>query len=200
MSKDDFDPSPPNWFNSEISKLIPYPITSGKCIRNFTEYDNYIGLGDNKFNSKYVKSFKFNNPTNNIEGYEFNKLHKPDIMKEEIKLLTRLNNSINTLNMKRLDKSFITVTQEDVVNEKKINANTKSLITKINKKISNLDKTTICKQYQIFPTKQQSQIFNKWFDECKKVYDFCIKKYENNPSIFDKSYILLKKIQYTNHI
>jgi putative transposase len=76
--------------------------------------------------------------------------------------------------------------------KKKMKAMIKTNTTKSNNQIDRLNKVTICKKIQIFPNRDQRIMLRKWFKECRRVYNYCIKSYKKNPNKFKKGYMKAK--------
>ena len=163
----------PEWYDKKISDSLNLPIEG-----------NY-----KKYNLKFDKSIK-------IESYYFtknkNKLDIPsipkiDIPKQTIKIQEGLQKSIKKIN-----------DNENLTKEKKI-TNIKTATTKSQKKIRNIDKTTICHQYLIYPTNEQKKILDIWFSECTKVYNKCVDVFIQDNKYFDKGYKMIKAKFFKDH-
>jgi len=165
----------PDWYDLNISKLINLPISGPSG--NYTLSDKNIGLGNVVFNNRYIKHYSFNNKSN------------CEIINT---LLINTSDSDITKLTKTFEKSIQTVRTKFVDDSNKINTKIKTLTTKYNKNVSNINKVTICKKYRIYPDSKQKEKLHKWFDECRKVYDYCIEKYNENTSYFDNGYMSVK--------
>ena len=51
----------------------------------------------------------------------------------------------------------------------------KTLETKKNRTINEIDSITKTRKIEIHPNNKQIKILNKWFKECDKVYNYCIR-------------------------
>jgi len=165
----------PDWYDLDIFKLINLPISKSNI--NYTSSENNIGLGNAEFNNRYVKQYVFNNKSN----CEFVNTSLINTSDSDIAKLTKL-----------FERSIQNVHTKFVNEPNKINTKTKILTTKYNKSVSNMNKVTICKKYRIYPDSTQKVKLHEWFDECRKVYDYCIKKYNENISYFDNGYMSVK--------
>lgn len=162
------------WFDELISNLINIPLSD-----NTIKVDTYIGYGKKDHNDKYCSFHKFTTPKNE---FNFTDLPEIDVDKQKLKLEKMLAKAIQTLETKNQIND----------DEKKLKTQIKSLTTKYKKKESNIKMVTKCKQYRFFPTNNQKKILHKWFENCKKVYDFCVNKYKTDPSLFCKKYTEIK--------
>lgn len=168
------DESPPLWFNSLLSGKINIPMND-----NHEKIIKDIGYGNSNHHKKHTAFFKFKTQKNDFDFIE-KKTVNVDSQKEKItKILAK---SINTIKGKYSD------------DPKKIETKMKSVTTKLSKKLTNINTVTKCKQYIIYPTKEQLDKLQIWFKECKYVYDKCSEKYKTNPEIFEDSYMSIKQI------
>lgn len=110
----------------------------------------------------------------------FNELPKININEKIQNINAEYNKKVNIIN------------NNQKLNEKKKITKIKTLTTKKNNSIINIDKIIKTKKIKIYPTKQQICILDNWFNECTKVYNFCIKKYNKNKSFFEKMDISIK--------
>lgn len=169
------EPDKPDWFDSNISNLINIPLSGND--KNYSSSDNNIGLGNTEFNNRYVKHNTFDD-------------------KSDCELVNTSVVNTEALDIKKLktiyDKACSTVREKFKDQPKKIQTSIKTLTTKYDKKIANLNKVTVCEKYPIYPNQKQQTIIHDWFDECRKVYDFCIQKYNSDNSYFDKGYMVVK--------
>jgi putative transposase len=159
---------PPDWFNSEIEKQISLP--SNKDNKNKTNIVNF-GNGEKISISKFKTAI--------INKFDFVKLEHVDVDKETKKLKAILVKSVATINKNNKANKVQSI---------------KHMTTKTNKKIENMNKTTICKQYKIYPTKKQIKTIHNWFAECTKVYNKCCDMYKKNNEIFNDPYTTVKLI------
>lgn len=165
----------PVWYDSDISEMINLPISDP--IINYKLTENNIGLGNVEFNNRYIKHYSFNTKS-----------------KCELVNTSLINTSTSDITKlsKTFEKSIQTVRTKFVDEPSKIDTKTKTLTTKYNKNILNINKVTICKKYKIYPDLKQKEKIHEWFDECRKVYDYCIQKYNENTSYFDNGYMGVK--------
>ncbi len=157
----------PPWFDVKIEKLINLP-REGNYEKYKLKFDKGIQTETFHFTRKKVKILNIQKVEKNYE------IEKQNIQK-------KLENNILKLNKTKNE-------EKDKKKKEKIDIKIKSITTKANKKINNLNKTTICKQYQIYPTNNQKEILNKWFMECKRVYNKCVDLHNENNKYFDKGF------------
>ncbi len=163
---------PPIWFDQSLSDRINLPSND-----NFHKIvQNNIHFGKDTFNNKRTEVFQFNNLYHDFDLIDIKKI---DVDKEKTKLDKQLLKSINTINSKDIP-------------EKNKSVGIKTITTKINKKIQNITNVTTCNQYILFFTDNQKQILDRWFNECTKVYNYCVNLYNIKPELFDKTYDKLK--------
>ena len=155
------------WWNKNISSCFPIP--SSELDIN-TKLNLNFGL--NKHNDIYNTNYFFNNSVSN--DLVFNDLKTINVNDEEKKIDIDFNKQLQKIN------------DSDKFDDKQKNIKIKTLITKKNKSIKNIDCVTKSLKIYIYPTNEQIIILNKWFNECVKIYDFCIDKYNNNKSYFKK--------------
>lgn len=152
------------WFNIKLSNSINLP-------NKFNDHDRDIA---HIYNSK-CSSFKNNSPiSNNIY----------DVLK---KVKKNSNDYINNKN-----KSIEKINNNEKLTDKQKITKLKTLETKTNKKINNIDTVTKVKHIICYPNYFQKQVFFKWNDECKKVYNETLKYYYQNNC--DDSYQSIKVI------
>ncbi len=150
------------WWNKKLSSSLSLP-----SIENDVSIPLNINFGLKKHNNKYnIDNYYSNICINNYELIPDSK--KKD---DEIKINKNYEKKIEKINNSEHNKK---------TKEQKI----KTIITKKNKSIENIDKITKSLKIKIQPTKEQKNILKRWFKECIKVYDFCINKYNNDKSYF----------------
>jgi len=165
----------PIWFDLNLSKLINLP-ESGEHT-NYISLENNIGLGNIGYNNQFVKHFSFTDKSECI-------LVNTSLINTNISDIEKIKQTHNKSVLKLQDKL---IDEQD-----KLETKIKTLTTKLNKNISKLGKVTICKKYYIYPDIKQVNKLHEWFDECRKIYDYCIKKYNENNNFFDKGYMSAK--------
>jgi len=143
------------WWTKEISSFFTLPSDDDLNTRL------NIGFGNTKHNDIYNSNYFFSNITFN--DLQFNELEKIDVKEEEKKIIQSYENKI------------IKINNNTKYNCKKKQTKIKTLNTKKNKEIKNIDCVTKTLKFEIFPTDNQKITLNKWFNECIKVYDFCVK-------------------------
>lgn len=82
--------------------------------------------------------------------------------------------------------------KEKYTDEKKLNIQLKSFETKWNKKVDRFDKCIKAKDYKINITFNQYNIIKNWINECDKVYNYCVKNYNNGDTNITASTLKLK--------
>jgi len=152
----------PVWYDIDISEMINLPISDPN--RNYKLTENNIGLGNVEFNNRYIKHYSFNSKS-----------------KCELVNTFLINTSASDITKltKTFEKTIQNVRTKFVDEPGKIETKTKTLTTKYNKNILNINKVTICKKYRIYPDLKQKAKIHEWFDECCKIYDYCIQKFKN---------------------
>ena len=155
------------WWNKNISSCFPIPSSNN----DFNTKLN-LNFGLNKHNDIYNTNYFFNNLI--LNDFVFNDLKTIDIANEEKKINANF------------DKQFKKINDSGKFDDKNKQIKIKTLTTKKNKSITNIERVTKSLKIFIYPNKKQIIILDKWFKECLKVYDFCIEKYNNNKSYFNK--------------
>ena len=152
----------PIWYSSDVSRNINVPSNKDKKIS--------------------INNFHYEN-----EIYKFkkskNKFDIAQLKNNNKKELNNLNESKN--------KAINTINNKNITDEKK-KIGIKSINTIYDKKISNLDKTSICIKWKLSFSIEQEKILLKYFDECNKLYNTCVDIYNENNSYFDKKYTDIK--------
>jgi len=162
---------PPEWFNIDLSKnILFYDHESFKIKKNSKYFKK-----DNNLLSKYVKS----NIKTNFKLKKNPKINKKKILKK-----------IKDQTKKKIDK----IINDNSIDDKKKITKIKTLNTKMDKKINNIDTVIKSKHYNLNLNIGQKQIIQKWIFECRRLYNFCVDKFNKNPSFFNKSYMKLKLI------
>lgn len=156
---------PPDWWSEELSSLFSLPN------KNDILVPDTINIKYGKRNKISNKHFKFIEPIEN----------KIEIIPNDI---TNIPEEINIINKKYNDKIDKLNKSNKYTNDEKI-IKLKTLTTKKNKEIENINSTTKTIKITIQPTIEQKKILNKWFNECSIVYNFCINKYKSNSKYFD---------------
>ena len=152
------------WWTKEISSFFPLPSVDD------INLSLNINFGLNKHSDKYNSNYYFNNLI--LNELIFEKIKTINVNEEEIKINKNFEKQINKINL------------NSKYDEKKKQTKIKTLITKKNKDIENINSSTKSFNIAIYPNKEQQLILNKWFDECTKVYNFCVKKYNIDKSYF----------------
>jgi putative transposase len=153
------------WWNKNISSQFPLP-----SILDVELFSN-LNFGLFKHDNIYTKHFYFYDLVFN--NLLFNKLSTIDKGIETDKININIDKQINNIN---ISKKY-----DDKTKQIKI----KTLITKKNKAIQNIDATTKTIKFRIYPDNNQIKVLDKWFNECIKVYDFCIKQYNKDKKYFN---------------
>ena len=92
-------------------------------------------------------------------------------------------NTIDNKKLKQLENLLDKETKQNKI---------KTINTKINKLKNNVGKTTICKKITLYPNNDQKIILHKWFDECDKIYNVCVDKYNKDNKYFNEGYMKRK--------
>ena len=168
-------PDRPDWFDIDISNLINVPILGAH--QNYASSQNNIGLGCLDFNNRYVMHNTFNVKS---DCKFVNTSVVNTVADDIVKLTTKFNKACTTSQTKLKHQPA------------KLKTSIKTLTTKHNKTIDNLNKVTICNKFPIYPNQKQQTTIHKWFDEARKVYDYCIQKYNEDNTYFDEGYMAVK--------
>ena len=155
-----------DWWNKETSSYFPIP-SSDHDINNTLN----INFGLNKHNDIFNTNYYFNDLV--LNDLIFESLKTINVDDEEKKI----NNNF--------DKQLKKINDSNKFDDKKKQIKIKTLTTKKNKSIKNIENITKSLKIYIYPTNEQIVILNKWFYECTKVYDFCIDKYNNDKLYFN---------------
>ena len=193
--KKHYIPFNPNFWDPKLNKSINVPNTTNHC--NFHDITNHFKGFPNESSLfyKYVSTPNtlpfilrdldvYTAPVNiykNIKNIQY-------VYNKNINSFKLISNRIYNVDGKTY--TLTNLTPED--NIKRIY----DLKTEYFKELSKCDKTTVCKQYRIYPSKEQVLIINGYSNECKKLYDKLVTMYyENNTNkiMFDKSYKIIKK-------
>lgn len=154
------------WWTNEISSFFPIP--SDNDINTNLNINFGLNKHNNDYNSNYFfKDLVFNNLI-------FNKLNEININKEENNINENYNNQIDKINL------------NDKYDNKTKQIKIKTLTTKKNKVIDNIDSITKTFKFEIYPNNKQKIILNNWFVECNIIYDYCIKMYNKDRQYFNK--------------
>ena len=166
------------WFDINLSnKLHSYDDKNIKI-------ENNINFGKNKYREKFCETYKF------IDTYDIDFQYKPieqiqPLINNKEKLSSFLEKT--TKLEKQKNKAIDTATKN-----KKSESIIKSIITKYNKKINNVKKTTKTRKISLLLTDEQKKIISKWFTECERIYNLCIKLYSNDNNYFLIGYMKAK--------
>ncbi len=149
-----------DFWKKEISKKISLP-----C-ENDQETSLHLNFGKLNHNNKYCKQFFHKDLV--INDLIFNDVEKINI-KDELNKLTESHN-----------KSKTKVFNNNKLTEKQKETKLKTLDTKFKRNTNNIDKITKSIKIYITPNDKQIKILNNWFEECEKVYNYCVDCYNNN--------------------
>lgn len=152
------------WWSKEVSSLFPLP-----CTKDLQTSLN-INFGLSKHNDEFNSNYFFNDLL--LNDLVFNELKTIDILEEKIKINEKYKNKIKKIN------------ENDKIDIKTKNIKIKTANTKEMKDITNINRITKSLKFQIYPDDKQKTILNKWFNECSKVYNFCVEKYNNSKKYF----------------
>jgi len=154
------------WWNKEISSYFPIPSSDIDI-----NIPLNINFGLNKHNVNFNTNYFFNDLL--LSNLIFYKDNVVDVNDEEKKISDNFEKQIKKIN--KCDK----------FDDKKKQIKIKTLTTKKNKAIKNIERTTKTLKIKIYPNNKQKTILDNWFNECIRVYDFCVRKYN-----YDKSYFI----------
>jgi putative transposase len=154
---------PPDWFNPEISLLLPLPLN------NYVKDNTNINFGLKEYNDKFNQHFSFLAHDNIFEyrNTDFSKSND-DIEKEILQKKSK--------NLKFAKNA----------------SSIKSIETKFNNKINNLDKTTVSFTFKIFPTHNQINKIKVWINEALAIYNCCVDIHNSDFYYFNKGYMSAK--------
>jgi putative transposase len=142
---------------------------------------NEIRCFDFNIDNKHLKNKKFFNKINH-HHMEFEKINK--FKYSENKKLN-IENEKQKIN-KAKDKAILKIKNSNKSQEK-INIAIKIKKTKTKNKISRIGKIVKSLSFTIKPNEKQIKILNLWFDECDKVYNYCIDYSKKNNKKLNKS-------------
>jgi putative transposase len=153
------------WWTKELSSLFPIPSNN--------DFNSFLisNFGLIKHNNIYMENFYFKDLTfNNIILNDLQCINYNDEIK---KININHNNNVNKIN-----------NNDNLINKTK-QTKIKTLETKKNRTINEIDSITKTRKIEIHPNNKQIKILNKWFKECDKVYNYCIKLYYNDKKFFE---------------
>jgi putative transposase len=154
-----------DWWTKELSNCLPLPTVDD------VQICNNLNFGYGKHNELYSNSFLFSDLV--LNDLLFYKL--PEInYSEEAKVIND-----------KYEKKIKGISKSKKYSEKQKDIKIKESITKQNKDISNIGSTTKTIKFRIYPNDKQIKIFNTWFNECIKIYDFCVEKYNIDKKYFE---------------
>jgi transposase len=134
-------------------------------INNFVKDNININFGLKEHNNKFNQHFSFTS-VDDIFNFKNNYIEnsEKEILKQKSKNLKFAKN----------------------------NSTLKSIETKFNNKINNLDKTTVSFTFKIFPTKKQINTIQIWIKETIKIYNCCVDIHNSDFYFFNKGYMTAK--------
>jgi len=166
------------WWNSIISNQLYYPSVNDKC-KNLN-----INFGNKKYNKKFCHKYKFkNNTTNNFIFFKNDEQNTQKNIDE-----------IDKINL-GFEKNISKINSDTGTTPEKKQIKIKSLTTKKDRKILNIDNIQKTKKIFIYPSKEQQIIINSWFNESTKVYNKCVDLFNSNNAYFNNgTYMKYKTI------
>jgi transposase len=165
------NPNIPEWFNKDLSKCLHL------SNNNFLKVNCDVNFGLEEHNNILCEKFKFNAVNPNFKDLEFISNHDANLIVEEIE---------------RLEKQKIKII--DNAKEKgKSTASIKSIETKYNKKIDNINKTTISRKIRVDFNDNQKNIVKYWSDCCEAIYNMCVDIHNDDNSYFNDGYMEVKR-------
>jgi putative transposase len=157
-----------DWFTPEVKLLstkIPIPTS------------NFV-LGKYSFNGIQCEIIKINNPETKSFDYHLIENNQEDILKKT---------------KEKYEKRKLKIQNSDKPQEKK-EISLKTLQTKFEKKNKNVNHVLKCRKYELNFNSNQIIILNDWFNECEKIYNYCVDKYNIDSQNFCLDYMKLKLI------
>ena len=167
-------PETPLWFNNDCSTMNTIiPLPSKDDTNLISKYPFHDHDKDIKF-----KAFQL---AESVDNSLFDMIYAPpsDLHKKI--------NHLKTLHQKRIDKMKL----KDI-SEKEFDIAIKSMSTKLNKKIDNINNIVKTRTFEVRFDKTQQNILFNWIRECIKVYNFCVDLYNNDNTYFNKGYMAVK--------
>ena len=153
------------------------PILTGWFDKDLSKSIPLPSTNDKK---RKIKNYPFESQCNTFRYSTFN----PDIHKEE----RDIDKEIKKINATR-NKAIKTVESKNKKNKTTV---IKSLNTRYDKMIANINKTTSCVKWKLeFSNTQQQKLF-EYIKECNKVYNYCVDLHKNDPGLFEKPYTDIK--------
>jgi len=163
------------WFSKSASKLsnLLYLPDDKQVFTNF----------DDKFFNPSLNCSYSNNVQNNINDKIIIKNNKVITNKEKLdKFKIQFQNTLERINNKYANNVI------------KRNISIKCATTKYNKKVNNINNITKSFSYKLELSKKQQNIINCWMNECKRVYDYCVKLFNEDYKSFNLDYTKQKLI------
>lgn len=149
-----------DFWKKEISEKLSLPCEDDQ------QTSLHLNFGELKHNNKYSKQFFHKDLV--LNNLTFNDVDKININEETKKLNESYNKSKNK------------ILNNNKLSEKQKETKIKTLDTKLNRNINNINKVTKSLKVYITPNDKQIKILNDWFKECEKVYNYCVDCYNNN--------------------
>ncbi|HIB85171.1 MAG TPA: hypothetical protein EYO59_11415, partial [Chromatiaceae bacterium] len=163
---------PPEWFDRKISKVLPLPNNN-----NFVKVSCNVNFGLENHNDELCETYQFTEKNDKIDKLNFAPIVKENyILDQKEKLQKQKEKLINSAKEKKKTDSTI-----------------KAINTKFEKKIKNIDKTTVARKIRIYPNDEQKQIINTWSNDCQQIYNKCVDMNNNNNNYFNKGFMATKK-------
>jgi transposase len=157
-----------DWFTPEVKLLstkIPIPTS------------NYV-LDKYSLNGIICEIKQINNNGSQLFQYQTIENISQDKLKKE---------------REKYEKTILKIQNSDKPQDKK-EISLKTLQTKFEKKNKNVNNVLKCRKYELNFNSNQIIILNEWFNECEKIYNYCVEKYNRDSQNFCLEYMKLKLI------
>jgi len=153
------------WWTKELSSLFPMPTDN--------DFNSFLisNFGLIKHNNNYMENFYFKDLTFN--NLILNNITHIDCDDELKKININYNKNVNKIN-----------NNNNLINKIK-QIKIKTLETKKNRAVNEINCITKTRKIEIHPNKKQIKILNKWFKECNKIYNCCVSLYYNDNDFFE---------------
>lgn len=142
-----------------------------------TNLASKISLPHKNDKFKTIDNYPFKYTCNRLNKTTKFKLKEKQVDDLEKKILNSKEKAINTIN-----------------NSNKNNKETliKSMETRYNKKIANINRTTKTIKWKLNFNNEQNTTLLEYFNRCNKFYNYCVDLYKKKPKIFNESYSKIK--------
>lgn len=160
------------WFADQLNKYKP-----STFIQNFNNVKQSIKPKKIKKSNDLFNFISYKNP--NKLNVKINSIPK----EQQINIL----DTINEKYAKTIEKC-----KNSTMDDKKKQIRLKTLTTKKEKELKNVNKVLRCSSEIVNFNDKQKKIIFKWLNECDKVYNFCVKSFNEKNKNFNKDYKIFK--------